>query len=138
MFFLVFVLFLDCFFNMHLCAKLQPYSSNVFWWENINLHILPFFIRPQGTLRQDCHTYHKPAESDVHLTIPLVYGFIVANVITEQNDYRTMLNRQKLPIPYRLFDKISFLCTKSIPLIEKNNSSKLNCYTPILFVIVSF
>ena len=36
MFFLVFVLFtsrwsvrkvLDCFFNMHLCAKLQPYSS---------------------------------------------------------------------------------------------------------------
>ena len=28
MFFLVFVLFLDCFFNMHLCAKLQPYSSN--------------------------------------------------------------------------------------------------------------
>ena len=30
MFFLVFVLFLDCFFNMHLCAKLQPYSSNNF------------------------------------------------------------------------------------------------------------
>ena len=30
MFFLVFVLFLDCFFNMHLCAKLQPYSSNLF------------------------------------------------------------------------------------------------------------
>ena len=27
MFFLVFVLFLDCFFNMHLCAKLQPYRS---------------------------------------------------------------------------------------------------------------
>ena len=30
MFFLVFVLFLDCFFNMHLCAKLQPYRSNNF------------------------------------------------------------------------------------------------------------
>ena len=30
MFFLVFVLFLDCFFNMHLCAKLQPYSSKTF------------------------------------------------------------------------------------------------------------
>ena len=30
MFFLVFVLFLDCFFNMHLCAKLQPYRSNHF------------------------------------------------------------------------------------------------------------
>ena len=29
MFFLVFVLFLDCFFNMHLCAKLQPYRSKV-------------------------------------------------------------------------------------------------------------
>ena len=38
MFFLVFVLFtsrwsvrkvLDCFFNMHLCAKLQPYSSKI-------------------------------------------------------------------------------------------------------------
>ena len=38
MFFLVFVLFtsrwsvrkvLDCFFNMHLCAKLQPYSSKL-------------------------------------------------------------------------------------------------------------
>ena len=27
MFFLVFVLFLDCFFYMHLCAKLQPYST---------------------------------------------------------------------------------------------------------------
>ena len=39
MFFLVFVLFtsrwsvrkvLDCFFNMHLCAKLQPYRSKFF------------------------------------------------------------------------------------------------------------
>ncbi len=30
MFFLVFVLFLDCFFYMHLCAKLQPYSSKIF------------------------------------------------------------------------------------------------------------
>ena len=30
MFFLVFVLFLDCFFNMHLCAKLQPYRSKIF------------------------------------------------------------------------------------------------------------
>ena len=30
MFFLVFVLFLDCFFNMHLCAKLQPYRSKKF------------------------------------------------------------------------------------------------------------
>ena len=28
MFFLVFDLFLECFFNMHLCAKLQPYRSN--------------------------------------------------------------------------------------------------------------
>ena len=27
MFFLVFVLFLYCFSNMHLCAKQQPYSS---------------------------------------------------------------------------------------------------------------
>ncbi len=33
MFFLVFVLFLDCFFNMHLCAKLQPYRSKVFLCE---------------------------------------------------------------------------------------------------------
>ncbi len=30
MFFLVFVLFLDCFSNMHLCAKLQPYRSKYF------------------------------------------------------------------------------------------------------------
>ena len=30
MFFLVFVLFLDCFLNMHLCAKLQPYRSKYF------------------------------------------------------------------------------------------------------------
>ena len=39
MFFLVFVLFLDCFFNMHLCAKLQPYSSKFNWpfcGKNIN------------------------------------------------------------------------------------------------------
>ena len=31
MFFLVFVLYLDCFFNMHLCAKLQPYRSKKYY-----------------------------------------------------------------------------------------------------------
>ena len=47
MFFLVFVLFtsrwsvrkvLDCFFNMHLCAKLQPYSSKKFMIIRGQLH----------------------------------------------------------------------------------------------------
>ena len=47
MFFLVFVLFtsrwsvrkvLDCFFNMHLCAKLQPYRSNNF------AHLLTYYL----------------------------------------------------------------------------------------------
>ena len=44
MFFLVFVLFLDCFFNMHLCAKLQPYSSNKFKseeWDVNNIQYSP-------------------------------------------------------------------------------------------------
>ena len=43
MFFLVFVLFLDCFFNMHLCAKLQPYRSNYFYTVDVEWLSVPLY-----------------------------------------------------------------------------------------------
>ena len=52
MFFLVFVLFtsrwsvrkvLDCFFYMHLCAKLQPYRSKNFYNVDVVWHSVPLY-----------------------------------------------------------------------------------------------
>ena len=64
MFFLVFVLFLDCFFNMHLCAKLQPYRS---------FNFLNFRYKNNKTQKLNNIKTTKISQSDVLIPITFVY-----------------------------------------------------------------